>query len=449
MSDRKSKTIETIMAMLLDSAKKHGADAADAVVAGGISEEVSVRLGKLESIERSEDRNIGLRVFVDGRNAVISTASTDQNSIDELAERAVSMARLAPPDPYAGLAEAELLAKDIPDLDLMDHTVPSSDMLKDLAFSVEEAARATTGITNSEGGSASYGTSEIMLATSNGFSSQYERSGFSISTVALAEHNSKMERDYDFSSAVHFSDLRPAAEVGASAAQRTLAKLGAIKAKTGSFPVIYDQRVSSSISGHIASAINGAAIARGTSFLKDRMDEQITSANISITDDPLRPRGAGSSTFDGEGLPRRKRLMLENGVLKGWLLDLASARQLNLDPTGNASRGVSSAPSPSTSNWIMSPGTISRDELIADIEEGFLITELIGSSVSLITGDYSRGASGFWIENGALTYPVTEATIAGNLKEMLMAITAADDLDFSRSNVTPSLRIDGMTIAGG
>ena len=449
MSDRKSKTIETIMAMLLDSAKKHGADAADAVVAGGISEEVSVRLGKLESIERSEDRNIGLRVFVDGRNAVISTASTDQNSIDELAERAVSMARLAPPDPYAGLAEAELLAKDIPDLDLMDHTVPSSDMLKDLAFSVEEAARATTGITNSEGGSASYGTSEIMLATSNGFSSQYERSGFSISTVALAEHNSKMERDYDFSSAVHFSDLRPAAEVGASAAQRTLAKLGAIKAKTGSFPVIYDQRVSSSISGHIASAINGAAIARGTSFLKDRMDEQITSANISITDDPLRPRGAGSSTFDGEGLPRRKRLMLEDGVLKGWLLDLASARQLNLDPTGNASRGVSSAPSPSTSNWIMSPGTISRDELIADIEEGFLITELIGSSVSLITGDYSRGASGFWIENGALTYPVTEATIAGNLKEMLMAITAADDLDFSRSNVTPSLRIDGMTIAGG
>lgn len=449
MSDRKSKTIETIMAMLLDSAKKHGADAADAVVAGGISEEVSVRLGKLESIERSEDRNIGLRVFVDGRNAVISTASTDQNSIDELAERAVSMARLAPPDPYAGLAEAELLAKDIPDLDLMDHTVPSSDMLKDLAFSVEEAARATTGITNSEGGSASYGTSEIMLATSNGFSSQYERSGFSISTVALAEHNGKMERDYDFSSAVHFSDLRPAAEVGASAAQRTLAKLGAIKAKTGSFPVIYDQRVSSSISGHIASAINGAAIARGTSFLKDRMDEQITSANISITDDPLRPRGAGSSTFDGEGLPRRKRLMLEDGVLKGWLLDLASARQLNLDPTGNASRGVSSAPSPSTSNWIMSPGTISRDELIADIEEGFLITELIGSSVSLITGDYSRGASGFWIENGALTYPVTEATIAGNLKEMLMAITAANDLDFSRSNVTPSLRIDGMTIAGG
>ena len=449
MSDRKSKTIETIMAMLLDSAKKHGADAADAVVAGGISEEVSVRLGKLESIERSEDRNIGLRVFVDGRNAVISTASTDQSSIDELAERAVSMARLAPPDPYAGLAEAELLAKDIPDLDLMDHTVPSSDMLKDLAFSVEEAARATTGITNSEGGSASYGTSEIMLATSNGFSSQYERSGFSISTVALAEHNGKMERDYDFSSAVHFSDLRPAAEVGASAAQRTLAKLGAIKAKTGSFPVIYDQRVSSSISGHIASAINGAAIARGTSFLKDRMDEQITSANISITDDPLRPRGAGSSTFDGEGLPRRKRLMLEDGVLKGWLLDLASARQLNLDPTGNASRGVSSAPSPSTSNWIMSPGTISRDELIADIEEGFLITELIGSSVSLITGDYSRGASGFWIENGALTYPVTEATIAGNLKEMLMAITAADDLDFSRSNVTPSLRIDGMTIAGG
>jgi PmbA protein len=449
MSDRKSNNIETIMAMLLDSAKTHGADSADAIVAGGVSEDVSVRLGKLESIERSEDRNIGLRVFVNGRNAVISTASTDQNSIDTLAERAVSMARLAPPDPYAGLAEAELLAKDIPNLDLMDHTVPSSETLKDLAFTVEDAACSVKGITNSEGGSASYGTSEIMLATSNGFSSKYERSGFSISAVALAEYDGKMERDYDFSSAVHFSDLRPAAEVGASAAHRTLAKLGAKKAKTGAFPVIYDQRVSSSISGHIASAINGAAIARGTSFLKDRMGEPVTSKGITITDDPLRPRGAGSSTFDGEGLPRKKRIMIEDGVLNGWLLDLASAKQLKLNPTGNASRGVSSPPSPSTSNWIMSPGAISREALIADVKEGFLVTELIGSSVSLITGDYSRGASGFWIENGVITYAVTEATIAGNLKNMLMAMTAADDLDFSRSNVTPSLRIDGMTIAGG
>lgn len=441
--------LEHIMSMLLDKARTHGADTADAVVAGGVSEEVSVRLGKLESIERSEDRNIGLRVFVDGRNAIISTASVDAESIDELAARAVAMARLAPQDPYAGCADAHLLATDIPDLDLMDRTVPSSDTLKDLAFAVEDAAQSVKGITNSEGGNASYGTSAMMLATTNGFSASYERSGYGISTVALAEHDGKMERDYDYSSAVHFEDLKSPEDIGLRAASRTLSRLDARKVKTGDFPVIYDQRVSSSISGHLASAINGASIARGTSFLKDRMGEQITNAAITMTDDPLRPRGAGSSGFDGEGLARRQRIMIENGILKGWFLDLASARQLGLEPTGNASRGTGSPPSPSTSNWIMTAGDVSRDELIADINEGFLVTELIGSSVSLITGDYSRGASGFWIENGKIAYPVTEGTIAGNLKDMLMTITPADDLDFTRSNITPSLRIDGMTVAGG
>lgn len=441
--------LENIMSMLLDKARTHGADTADAVVAGGVSEEVSVRLGKLESIERSEDRNIGLRVFVDGRNAIISTASVDAESIDELAARAVAMARLAPQDPYAGCADAHLLATDIPDLDLMDRTVPSSDTLKDLAFAVEDAAQSVKGITNSEGGNASYGTSAVMLATTNGFSASYERSGYGISTVALAEHDGKMERDYDYSSAVHFEDLKSPEDIGLRAANRTLSRLDARKVKTGDFPVIYDQRVSSSISGHLASAINGASIARGTSFLKDRMGEQITNAAITMTDDPLRPRGAGSSGFDGEGLARRQRIMIENGILKGWFLDLASARQLGLEPTGNASRGTGSPPSPSTSNWIMTAGDVSRDELIADINEGFLVTELIGSSVSLITGDYSRGASGFWIENGKIAYPVTEGTIAGNLKDMLMTITPADDLDFTRSNITPSLRIDGMTVAGG
>lgn len=441
--------LEHIMSMLLDKARTHGADTADAVVAGGVSEEVSVRLGKLESIERSEDRNIGLRVFVDGRNAIISTASVDAESIDELAARAVAMARLAPQDPYAGCADAHLLATDIPDLDLMDRTVPSSDTLKDLAFAVEDAAQSVKGITNSEGGNASYGTSAVMLATTNGFSASYERSGYGISTVALAEHDGKMERDYDYSSAVHFEDLKSPEDIGLRAANRTLSRLDARKVKTGDFPVIYDQRVSSSISGHLASAINGASIARGTSFLKDRMGEQITNAAITMTDDPLRPRGAGSSGFDGEGLARRQRIMIENGILKGWFLDLASARQLGLEPTGNASRGTGSPPSPSTSNWIMTAGDVSRDELIAGIDEGFLVTELIGSSVSLITGDYSRGASGFWIENGKIAYPVTEGTIAGNLKDMLMTITPADDLDFTRSNITPSLRIDGMTVAGG
>jgi PmbA protein len=441
--------LEEIMSMLLDKARIHGADTADAIVAGGVSEEVSVRLGKLESIERSEDRNIGLRVFVDGRNAIISSASVDAESIDELASRAVAMARLAPQDHFAGCADTHLLATDIPDLDLMDRTVPSSETLKNLAFAVEDAAQSVKGITNSEGGNASYGTSAVMLATTNGFSASYERSGYGVSTVALAERDGKMERDYDYSSAVHFEDLKSPEDIGQSAAHRTLSRLGARKVKTGDFPVIYDQRVSSSISGHLSSAINGASIARGTSFLKDRMGEQVTNAAITMTDDPLRPRGAGSSAFDGEGLARRQRIMIENGILKGWFLDLASARQLGLEPTGNASRGTSSPPSPSTSNWIMTAGDVSRDELIAGIHEGFLVTELIGSSVSLITGDYSRGASGFWVENGQIAYPVTEGTIAGNLKDMLMTITPADDLDYTRSNITPSLRIDGMTVAGG
>ena len=444
-----SKSIETTMTMLLESAKRAGAEAADAIVAGGVSEEVSIRLGKLESMERSEDRAIGLRVFVDGRNAVISTASTDKVSIDTLAERAVAMARIAPRDPYAGLAEASQFATDFPDLDLMDRTVPSSDQLIALATAVEDAAISVEGITNSEGGSASYSTSAVMLATSNGFAADFERSGFGISTCVLAESDGAMENDYDFSSAVHFSDLRAPQEVGAKAAARVLARIGAKKAKTGAFPVIYDQRVSASISGHIASAISGAAVARGTSFLKDKLGAQIAHKGITITDAPLRPRGLASASFDDEGLPKQTSVLVKDGVLQGWLLDLASARQLGLPPSGHASRGISSAPHPSTSNWMMTAGAVSRDDLIAGIEEGLLVTELIGSSVNLITGDYSRGAAGFWIKNGEVTYPVTEATIAGNLTDMLMTLTPADDLDFCRAHVTPTLRVDGMTVASG
>ena len=444
-----SESIETTMSMLLESAKRAGADAADAIVAGGVSEEVCIRFGKLESMERAEDRAIGLRVFVDGRNAVISTASTDKASIDTLAERAVAMARIAPQDPYAGLAEASQLATEFPDLDLMDRTTPSSDQLIALATATEDAAISVEGITNSEGGSASYSTSAVMLATSNGFAADFERSGFSISACVLAESDGAMENDYDFSSAVHFNDLRPPQEVGAKAAARVLARIGAKKAKTGTFPVIYDQRVSASISGHIASAISGAAVARGTSFLKDHLGAQIAHKGITLTDEPLRKRGLASASFDDEGLPKQRSVLVKDGVLQGWLLDLASARQLGLPPTGHASRGISSAPRPSTSNWVMTAGQVSRDDLIADVEEGLLVTELIGSSVNLITGDYSRGAAGFWIKNGAIAYPVTEATIAGNLTDMLMTLTPADDLDFCRAHITPTLRVDGMTIASG
>ena len=439
---------ENLMDMLLDRARAAGADAADGIVVGGHGHSVSVRMGEVEAIERSEDQDIGLRVFVDGRNASISTSRLDENSIATLAERAVAMAKLAPEDPYAMLASAELLAKDIPELDMYDATAPSADELKAAALKAEDAARAVPGITNTEGGSASHGSAAMMMATSNGFSGSYQRSSFGISTMVLSEKNGVMERDYDYTAAVYHSDLEDPDVIGRRAGERTMERLGAIRPPTGSYPVIYDARVSRSIASHIASAINGSAIARGTSFLKDKMGQAIAASGITLVDDPLRPRGMGSSPFDGEGLARQKRVMVDKGVLQGWFLDLASAKQLGLAPTGNAGRGVGSPPSPGTSNWIMEPGDISRDDLIAGIEEGFLVTEMIGSSVSLVTGDYSRGASGFWIKDGQISHPVTEATIAGNLNDMLMQITLADDLDLTKSTAAPTLRIDGMTVAG-
>lgn len=438
-----------LMDMLLDRARAAGADAADGIVVGGHGHSVSVRMGEVEAIERSEDHDIGLRVFVGHRNASISTSRLDEDTITNLAERAVAMAKLAPEDPYAMLADAELLARDIPALDIFDPSTPSADDLKAAAMTAEDAARSVKGITNSEGSSASHGSVKIMMATSNGFSGQYERSSFGISAMVLSEKNGVMERDYDYTAAVYQADLDDPAKVGRSAGERTMQRLGATRPPTGAFPVIYDARVSRSISGHIASAINGAAIARGTSFLKDKMGEAIAASGVTLVDDPLRPRGMGSSSFDGEGLARQRRVMVDQGVLKGWFLDLASAKQLGLEPTGNAGRGVGSPPSPGTSNWIMEAGTLSRDDLIAEIEEGFLVTEMIGSSVSLVTGDYSRGASGFWIKNGKISHPVTEATIAGNLNDMLKRITPADDLDLTKSTAAPSLRIDGMMVAGG
>ena len=440
-----------LMDMLLERARLAGADGADGIVVGGHGHSVSVRLGEVEAIERSEDYDIGLRVFVGKRSASISTNQLDEGrfdeaSIAELAERAVAMARLAPEDPYAMLATSAQLAQEIPDLDMYDKSSPSAEDLKSRALEAEDAARSVEGITNSEGGSASHDSVDIMLATSNGFSGRYQRSSFGISVMVLSEKDGVMERDYDYTSAVYDEDLKTPQEIGKSAGQRVMERLGAKRPPTGSYPVIYDRRVSSSIAGYIAGAINGASIARGTSFLKDMMGETIASSAITLTDDPLKRRGLGSSPFDGEGLPRQRRVMVEGGVLRGWFLDLASAKQLGLEPTGNCSVGGAS---PSPSNWVMEAGSMSRDDLIAEIDEGFLITEMIGSSVSLITGDYSRGASGFWIKGGEVSHPVTEATIAGRLQDMLRSLTPADDLDLSRSMITPSLRVDGMTVAGG
>ncbi len=439
---------QTLIAQLLDAAKAAGADGADAMLARGQSTNINLRLGNVEAIERSEDYDVGLRVFFGQRTASISTSQLDDENIRSLADRAVAMAKLAPEDPFVRLATDDEISKFIPDLDIFDNTVPGTDRLKDRAAAAEEAALSHSGIKTSDGADAGHGVVDVVIGTSNGFLGGYKRSSHGVSTVVIAEKDGQMERDYDYSSAVYESDLQPATEVGDSAATRTLARLGARKPETGKFPVIYDRRVAASLVGTLATAINGANISRGTSFLKDSLGKRITRSGLNFIDDPLRPRGLGSRLFDGEGLAATRRVLVDDGFLTGWFLDLASATKLGMTPTGNARRGLGSAPSPGPSNFYIDNSTISRDDLIADINEGFLITEMIGSSVDMITGDYSRGAGGFWISKGKIAHPITEATIAGNLKDMFMRITPADDIDLRDSIASPSLYLDSLMVAG-
>ncbi|EHI49240.1 putative Zn-dependent protease-like protein [SAR116 cluster alpha proteobacterium HIMB100] len=443
-----SKQDQDIIEKALSAAKQAGADGADVSFIKGGGLDVQVRLGKVESAERAEDYQMGMRVFVGQKSATISSGQLDDENITKLAERAVAMAKHAPEDPYARLATAEEQAKSFPDIELFDDTSFSTEQLTEIALACEEAALSQAGISNSDGASASSGSSEVLIGTSTGFNASYKRSSFGFSAVVLAEKDGQMERDYDYSSAVFAENLDKPEVVGRSAATRTLARLGGRKPQTGTFPVIYDKRVSRSLAGHVASAINGAAIARGTSFLKDKMGEQIANASVRLLDNPLLPRGMGSRLFDGETLPVQKRYLVKNGCLQGWLLDLATAAQLGLSPTGNASRSLSGPPSPSVSNFIMEEGETTLDDMIADIDQGFYITELMGSSVSLTTGDYSRGASGFWIENGQITWPATEATIAGNLKDIFTDMMPADDLELTQSIAAPSVFVKQMMVAG-
>ena len=439
---------DQIVDKMLSAAKKAGADGTDITFISGGGTDVQIRLGKVESAERAEDYQMGLRVFCGKQTATISTSQIDDDNITKLAERAVAMAKAAPEDPYARLATADEQARELPDIELCDHTNFSTDQLTDMARSCEDAALSVSGITNSDGASASQNLTDILIATSTGFNASYQRSSFGFSAVVIAEKDGQMERDYDYSSAVFASDLDMPEVIGKEAARRTLARLGARKPVTGSFPILYDKRVSRSLAGHFASATNGAAIARGTSFLKDSMGEKIASAAITMIDDPLRPRGFGTCLFDGETLPVSRQTMIDKGVLQGWFLDLATAAQLGLSPTGHASRSLSGPPSPSPSNLFIEDGAATLEELIKDIENGFYVTELMGSSVSLTTGDYSRGAAGFWIENGEITWPAAEATIAGNLKDMFMSLTPANDSDKRQSLSAPSLRVDAMMVAG-
>jgi len=433
---------------LIARARKAGADAADAVLVDSAALSVAQRLGKPEKLERAESRDLGLRVFIGKRQAIVSTTDTSPTMLDELIERAIAMARTVPKDPYCGLADAGELARKIPGIDLCDTDEPTTELLKERARAAEESALAVKGVTNSEGADASWSRSAITLAASNGFHGSYARSHHSVSVAVLAGEGTGMERDYDYATAVYGGDLEDAAAVGKRAGERTVKRLNARKAATAKVPIVYDPRVSRGLLNHLAGAINGASIARGTSFLKDKLGQRIFGGDIAIIDDPHRPRGLNSKPFDGEGIANRNRAIVENGVLTTWVLDLRSARQLGLKSTGHAARGTSSPPSPSLTNLYMAAGKMAPEEMIGGIFSGFYVTELMGMGVNGVTGDYSRGAAGFWIEHGEISYPVSEVTIAGSLSDMFLNLTPATDLVFRYGTDAPTIRVDGMMVAG-
>lgn len=434
---------------LVSEAKKRGADAADAVLIRSTSISHAQRLGEIEQLERQESFDLGLRVFRGQKQAIVSSTDFSKEALSELVGRALDMAAAVPDDPWCGLADPDQLATDIPDLDMVDPEEPGSETLVDMARACEDAARAIVGITNSEGAQASWSRTGICLAASNGFAGDYVRTDSSVGVSIIAGEGAGMECEYDFAHAVHMGDLEDPAEVGRRAGEKAVARLGARRMPTAQVPVVFDPRIAGGLLGHLTGAVTGPAIARGTSFLKDRLGDQVFAAGIEIIDDPHRKRGMRSKPFDAEGIANSKQSIVENGMLKTWLLDLASAKQLGLETTGHAGRGTSGSPSPGPSNLYLTPGKLSPAELMADINVGLYITSLMGMGVNGVTGDYSRGASGFWIENGEISFPVTELTIAGNLQQMFSEMSRADDLEFRYGTNSPTVRIDGMTVAGG
>lgn len=433
---------------LIKRAQAQGADAADAVFAQGTSLSLSWRKGEVEQLERSEGQDLGLRVFVGKSQAIVSSSDIGKTALDELVERAVAMAKMVPADPYAGLADPDQLATEFMDFDMFDPSQPSAEELTESARIAEEAGLEVAGVSNSEGAGAGFSQSSIAFAASNGFAHTYQRSRHSLSASMLAGEGTGMERDYDYTGAVWAEDLQGAAAIGRSAGERAVRRLNPKKAKTQQVPVVFDHRAARSLVGHLSSAINGSSIARGTSFLKDKMGADIFAPSITIVDDPHRMRGLRSAAFDDEGIATQKRNIIDQGKLTTWLLDLRSARQLGLHSTGHAGRSVSSPPSPGASNLYLQAGELSVADLIKDIKAGFLVTELIGMGVSTVTGDYSRGASGFWIEDGEIAHAVSEVTVAGHLKDMFLSMTPANDLKFLYGVDAPTVRIEGMTLAG-
>ncbi|AKS47587.1 PmbA protein [Octadecabacter temperatus] len=446
-----TKTLADLTHRLIDAAKAAGADSADAVAVAGTSVSIDVRNSVLEQAERSESTDIGLRVFVGHRSANVSASDTSDRTVEEMAARAVAMANEAPEDPHAGIADADQLATDIDAtrLDLVDAgDEPDPKWLEEQARIAEAAAMAVDGVAQVQSTSATYGRRQAHLAASNGFSGGSESTGHSLSSVAISGSGTGMERDYDFDSRIHLSDMRDAAKIGRIAGERAVARHGARKPKTGTYPVLFDERIASSLIGHLLAASNGAMIARGSSWLLGKDGKQVLPKGMNLIETPHRARVAGSRLFDGEGLPTSERKIIDDGVLTGWTMDLATARKLGLQSTGSASRGTSGPPSPSVSHLTLTQGDQSPAEIIKDMGTGLLITSMIGSTINPNTGDYSRGASGFWIENGEISYPVNECTVAGNLHDMLARIIPANDARTHFSRVIPSLMIDGMTLAG-
>jgi len=439
---------QDLLGNLISKAKAAGADAADAVLLQSASLSHAQRLGAIERLEREESRDLGLRVFLGKRQAFISSTDLSSAALDELLARAMAMARSVPEDPYCGIAEPEQLASTIPALDICDTDEPAPEALIERAMAAEDAARSVTGVTNSEGAEASWSMSRVVLAASNGFVGGYAVSRHATSVSVLAGEGLAMERDYEFSTSVYRDDLEGAAALGQRAGEKAVRRLGARKPATGKITVVYDPRAANGFLGHLAGAISGPAIARGTSFLKDKLGEAVFAPGITIVDEPHRARGLRSRPFDAEGVATTRRNIVEDGRLTTWILSLSSARQLGMTTTGHAVRGTSGPPSPATSNLYMEPGAQTPQELMADIKRGFYVTEMMGMGINGVTGDYSRGATGFWIEDGQLAYPVHEATIAGNLKDMFRNTTPANDLTFRYGVNAPTLRVEGMTLAG-
>lgn len=437
----------TIAQSLVERGLAAGATSADALYVGDRSSEVQVRLGKIDSLSRSEGEQVGLRLFVGQRSATVASSDLSAEALQTLVERCLAMAFEAPEDPYAGLAPTELLQKgELPLLDIYESNEPDPAVLRSRALEAESAALAVEGVTNSSGASASASASMIALATSGGFSGAYRSSGQGCSAAVIAGEGATMQRDHAWRSAHHLEDLEPAVEIGLRAGRRAVARLNPSRPRPGKYPVLFDPRVSSSLLGHFAGAISGSSIARKTSFLQGKLGASVFGAGVKIVDDPLRLRGLRSRPFDGEGVGVSRQELVANGILKSWMADSASARQLGIEPTGHAARGIGGSPSTSVSNLYLEAGSRSRQELLAAFPEAVLIIELIGQGVNPVTGDYSRGAVGFMVRGGEIAEPVAEITIASNLLDMFATLEPGSDLELLRGVDAPTLLVPEMTV---